>query len=420
MIALLLVSPAWATNYNVDICAKIAVDFSDADLANGDDYIRDNHDQPARGAHLVLYEVSPLPPYTIISTVADEWALASGTSAGCLSSTQVLSSGKSYRIRIYSEALVNGQTVEVYDDPDNGTTLTADTGAPWIPLGGGTRTLTTSGDYEVWNILAAGGYAVWRNDLGNSTGTVTAYSAADGSFYENTYDAVHIWSSGTVANYLYKNVIAHEFGHALMHRRYDDPGSDLTADDTNCPGVYPTDKNGHYFVSSEFEGGAFWEGFAHYYAAVAFNNDTTETDCSFHTYKPYDFDQDGDDEDAQPVDCAGNPVIDNSPETSPASFTITGADYYGTNCIADGAHNRATELDWLEFLWHLDTTGTLAPEDFGTIYAYARANYTWNETGDGSGTNYPAYDLLSAANALHSTTWGAQWANHDQDYGVNR
>ena len=69
MIALLLASPAWATNYNVDICANIAVNFSDADLANGDDYIRDNHDQPARGAHLVLYEVNPLPPYTVISTV---------------------------------------------------------------------------------------------------------------------------------------------------------------------------------------------------------------------------------------------------------------------------------------------------------------------------------------------------------------
>ena len=154
-------SSAWATNYNVDICAKIAVNFSDADLANGDDYIRDNHDQPARGAHLVLF----------------------------------LRSGKSYRIRIYSEALVNGQTVEVYDDPDTGTTLTADTGAPWSPAGSGTRTLTTSGDYEIWNILAAGGYAVWRNDLGNSNGTVTAYKAG-GSFYDATNDAVHIKSSG--------------------------------------------------------------------------------------------------------------------------------------------------------------------------------------------------------------------------------
>lgn len=419
MIALLLASPAWATNYNVEICAKIAVNFSDADLANGDDYIRDNHDQPARGAHLVLYEVNPLPPYTIISTVADEWALASGTSAGCLSSTQVLSSGKSYRIRIYSEALVNGQTVEVYDDPDTGTTLTADTGAPWMPMGVGTRTLTTAGDYEVWNILAAGAYAVWRNDLGNGNGNVTAYKAA-GSFYDNTHDTVHIKSTGTVANYLYKNVIAHEFGHALMHRRYDGSGSNLTADDTHCPGVYPTDRNGHYLVSTEYQGAAFWEGFAHYYAAVAFNNDTTETDCSFHTYKPYDFDQDGDDEDAQSVDCAGDPVIDDYPETSPASFTITGTDYYSANCITDGGHNRGTELDWLEFLWHLDTADSLAPEDFGTIYAYARNNYIWLETGNGSGAGYPATDLLSAANYLNSATWGADWADSEGTYGVDR
>ena len=278
---------------------------------------------------------------------------------------------------------MNGQTVEVYDDPDTGTTLTAYTGAPWIQLGGGTRTLTTSGDYEVWNVLAAGGYAVWRNDLGNSNGTVTAYSASDGSKWK--LDAAHIWNGSGAANYLYKNVIAHEFAHVLMMHRYAGSGSDPSADDTHCPGVYPTDRNGHYFVSTEYQSAAFWEGFAHYYAAVAFNNDTTETDCSFHTYKPYDFDQDGDDEDAQSVDCAGDPLIDDYPETSPSSFTITGTDYYSANCITDGGHNRATELDWLEFLWHLDTVGRLAPEDFGTIYAFARNNYTWLGDGNGSG-----------------------------------
>ena len=215
-------------------------------------------------------------------------------------------------------------------------------------------------------------------------------------------------------------MIAHEFGHALMYHRYPSSGSNLSADDTHCPGQDPAQTNGHWFVSTEYQGAAFWEGFAHYYAAVAFNNDTTETDCSFHTYKPYDFDQSMDDvEDAQPIDCAGNPVIDDHGDT-PSSFTITGTDYYSANCITDGGHNRGTELDWLEFLWHLDTVGTLAPEDFGEIYAYARDNYTWYTTGNGSGPGYPAYDLLSAATALNSGTWGADWGDNDEDYGVNR
>ena len=237
--------------------------------------------------------------------------------------------------------------------------------------------------------------------------------------YDAANDAVHIWSGSGAANYLYKNVIAHEFGHALMYHRYPSSGSNLSADDTHCPGRSSPDTNGHYFVSTEYQGVAFWEGFAHYYAAVAFNNDTTETDCSFHTYKPYDFDQDGDDEDAQPVDCAGDPLIADYLD-SPASFTITGTDYYSANCITDGGHNRGVELDWLEFLWHLDTVDSLDPEDFGTIYAYARDNYTWLPTGNGTGAGYPATDLLSAANYLNSATWGADWADSEGTYGVDR
>lgn len=428
---MLLVGFARATNYTVDICGQIGVDFIDADSGNGDDYVTSSGPMKARGAHIQVLKYGPAPLHIYDSVIADYWASTSGSYPGCIPISLVLDSTQSYKMRIYSEATVNGQAIQVFDDPATYDLTEFSSASYYVPTANGTWTMTTSGDYEIWNILAAGSYAVYRNELGNSSGTILACKDTGSFFGQGTSseDRVHIKGAAGDAGYQHKYVIAHEFGHALLYQRENHSGATYSAGDGACPGIYPPDSTGHWFVSKEWQGAAFWEGFAQYYAAATFNNHTTETDCAYVTYKDYDFDQDGNNEPDQSVDCAGDPLVQDYPTESPASFTVTGTNYLDTYCDATflldcgSFHNcnRGTELDWLQFLWHLDTADSMEPEDFADIYSDAWVNGGgWAYTGNGHGSGYPGYELLQAAVRLHSGTWGAAWDTSDGTYGVDR
>lgn len=419
--AMLLFGNAWATTYTVDVCAELTTNFVDAGGSNGDDYILTNR-QKAIGAHIRVARLdgTPLP---IPITIADYWAGTSGTGAGCIPITLALDSTKTYRVSVYSEALVNGQTIEVYDDSTT-PALTKDS-TDFSPTASGTKTVYTTGNYPDWNVLAAGSYAVWRDDLGNANGTITAYSeACSGGWSCFTGTAVYISPS---AGYTFKYQTAHEFGHAMLYGRYGGSAANVTAAPDGCLGD-PTDTtgiNGHHFISKEYQGDAFWEGFANYYATAAFNNNTTETDCSFGLYKAVDWDRDGDTERAQFIDCVADPLID---DFEGADFTVNGEEYVDNFCDAGSAEcflhancNRGTEFQWVQFLWKLDTAEAMGPEPFGDIYADAHLNGGgYASTGNGYGSGYPAHELLQAAIRLNSATWGADWNTWDGVYAVGQ
>jgi hypothetical protein len=237
---------------------------------------------------------------------------------------------------------------------------------------------------------------------------------------------VKIKSGSGDANYERKYLIVHEFSHALMRGRYNSSGADYGAAYGACPGIAPASTGGHYAVSKEYQGAAFWEGFANYNASAVFNNNTSQTDCTYVTYKEYDFDHDGDNElGNQYLDCAGTPTIDDAGD-APTSFTITDTDYVGTDCDAVigscSLHNcnRGTEYDWRKFLWHLDADLGFSPDDFGDIYEEARVNGGgYASTGAGTGAGYPGYELQQAAYRL-DVTWGWLWGTNYGSYGVYR
>lgn len=96
----------------------------------------------------------------------------------------------------------------------------------------------------------------------------------------------------------------------------------------------------------EYQSAAFAEGWANFYAAVAFNA-TNETDCVFVNYEDQDYDLNGSVESEEPhvLSCERGP-------------TVVGAkDYYSEICLPrGGVHaNRGVPLDWVRFWWDFMT-----------------------------------------------------------------
>jgi hypothetical protein len=123
----------------------------------------------------------------------------------------------------------------------------------------------------------------------------------------------------------------------------------------------------HRFNTKESQSAAASEGIASFYAAMAFNNDTTETDCEIQK-ADRDWDLDGTrgeaSHDPEVFSCETSFSLGAgaSPESS-----VVGGDYLGSECIASGySNNRATQFDYLRAFWDLRTGQSIS---FPTIVA---------------------------------------------------
>ena len=96
-------------------------------------------------------------------------------------------------------------------------------------------------------------------------------------------------------------------------------------------------------------------------------------------------------------------------------YTYTDGDYLGDWCTGT-LTNRGTEWDWLRFLWDLDTDAGVSTTTIFDIYDSANPN-SWNATGDGTGSAYPATRLRDAANTAGVLT---EWDAWDSYNGVER
>jgi hypothetical protein len=153
----------------------------------------------------------------------------------------------------------------------------------------------------------------------------------------------------------------------------------------------------HDFNSLEWHSGAANEGFASYYAAVAWNQ-TQELNCTYVLHRWNDWNLDGVDNDTRVFSCEGAVPGESDAE-----------DYAGQFCGA--ASNQGTQLDWMRFFWDLDNKEGLNTTDIVDMWVVSSPD-TWTSTGIGSGAGYPSFELEAAADQLgFGTAWNNQESN---------
>src|SRR5690606_11383649 len=82
-------------------------------------------------------------------------------------------------------------------------------------------------------------------------------------------------------------VVVHELGHALEH--FATGGGSIKKYGSSTAGCETDPGRSHEMNSREWQSAAIGEGWAHFYAAVAFNY-IGESDCGFVYYKSQDYD----------------------------------------------------------------------------------------------------------------------------------
>lgn len=416
--------PAWAVS--VTFCAEYKVDYEDADLGLNDpaaegDYFATNSNKVARGAKIQTVRTST-------GATETHYAAYTGTDAGC-AGPFTLVGGAVYDVKIISVAQIGSNVIKVMDNQDENDVWISVALDDWTaPTTTSTVDIETANAHDAWNVAAAAGHALWRRSGGVDNKTFDFFTEYDTcSFGELSCDPcdngsgscmrggdVHLSTEGVVRRF----IIVHEMGHALGYfaaGSYSPPIEYADPDQGNC---YTVSARDHEMNSKEWQSAAILEGWAHFYAAVAFNL-TNETDCGFVYYKTQDYDLDPqhivEAADPHAFSCEAGPI-----------FTTTGVDakdYLGDWCTGD-LDDRGTEMDWLRFWWDLLTeeSATVAFDDCAAIYALGVTGplivSDWDPDPDGSTINgdRPGWRMGTAATVLGFTT---EWAAH-VDNGVDR
>lgn len=374
--------------YHVKFCGWYRLSFADdmASLPTGSapyDYWTTNNDQRARGAKIKLIRNSDR---AVVHEAFTPWT---GNDIGCTPSL-TLNSAESYEVRIYSTASVNDNTITVKKDDVNKAVYYSVARSAFTPTASSTIDVYT-GTHAAWNIAGAAGWAMSRRNGGLNGETFVLYDQACPGGTSNCL------SGGN--NYIVTNtskfVIVHELGHTLVYKANGGVSANSSTGLTNstCPNVGGT----HDFNSLEWQSGAAHEGFASYYAAVAWNK-TQESNCTYVLHHWNDWNLDGVDNDTRVFSCEGAVPGESDAE-----------DYAGQFCGA--ASNQGSQLDWMRFFWDLDNKEGLNTTDIVDLWV-ASSPDTWTATGVGSGAGFPSFELEAAADRLgFGTAWNNQESN---------
>lgn len=434
MWGLALVSAEADASVSVRFCIRYDVEYAENEengQALGDDYMTDNGFDPiARGVYVQVKDQSG-------SLVYDDFTPSTGTYAGCTSVLSLSTNpGQSiHTVQAMSRSEVNGNTIHVlknnYEGPTRSLSHGTYQGRYWASspasvnaiqlVPGGSPTITI-GPHEAWNVLMAASWALHRRNGGFIGNDYVLYSCP--CTHSNTADPCDDESNGTPEpptggscnehltnsalqnrifvsdfNSAVKHTMAHELGHAILIQGLGHPISpSLNAWPDDCYGVQNV---GWTHESKEFSSGGINEGFADYYAAVAFN-DTSESDCVFASQTFHDWDQDGVvdliDEQWFPIDCEGGPP------------GYAGPDYYSQQCLGGSEDdNRSAPFDWVRMFWDLDTDweasysigvgDVLAIIDEANRYPTGAWN-AWDASGDHVTTDSPAQRMAYGASAV--------------------
>lgn len=450
-LALLLWLATTAYAVTVNVCIQIETDFADAapDITVYDDYIHSNN--VARALRGVLIEVTDTDANPDVVTL--KYADHSGSSAGCAEFT--LTAGKTHTIRMWSKSKVGSDhIIEVRAGPGLGMYYKQWTATYEAPLTADTVTYTQNGGQQ-WGILTVASWAIDHRAGGLSNETWTLYNAVcpttGGGCFSCDADGDSVAASdcygGTdtddvaavFVGFDVRLIIAHELGHYLFRKRNEGGGggnSDL-APTSGCHYV-TTSTTGHEYQSKEGLAEAYYEGFASFYGAVTFN-DESGSDCFVHYYKDQNFDLDADEDPGNGIwpigqtgiNCAGVPekLPDGSwPEPADQLSSAIHAWDYLDDCVnglsmGGAIANRGTELDMVRFWFALYRTSTWSFTDIVDVYDAANP-HQWIGTSDTDTdlNNPPALPTPTIEDVLNTqfSSFEASWLTNAAVHGVDR
>ncbi len=237
-----------------------------------------------------------------------------------------------------------------------------------------------------------------------------------------------------------KFTIAHEMGHLLQIKKmcHRDGGGTCTPSltaytiktrfewqpgdtpSTACLSPSGAGNADHFYNSTEYQAAAASEGWAHYVAAFAFNNPANV--ARFKPNSPVQWNYltggaNGESDDPFSVQGAELGGDYGGAEWTDPPTRVQGRDLYGQFCLADGAANRGTEMDWMRFWWDFNLAPNRGFKKAAQVLS-AMDGDTWcpDDSGCGDPFSYPSARLLDAMNTLgHGGLY-----NQIRDNGVDR
>lgn len=340
------VAPSAYASVNENFCFRWPIGFEDQDSTLGDDYFTSETSVPARGAKVKITRSDGYVVY-------DDYVNAVDTEPGCTGSL-TLNQFFTYTLQINSRAFVSGNILKAYDDDST----PAEKTHLWVgtTISGGTLTRTTP-IHQQWSTIAAMSWAMYRRNLGLTGTTLNAYNQncpTTGQLNACCKDEQMYVPNNR------KYQIVDVMGECIAERLNEGNTSNGPTGmaESPCQGITASS---HEMISKEVNKTSAWYGFAHYYAATAFNR-TDQSDCMFYYWYEQDWGRAGHGfgDASQRIDCA---------EGMDAWF-IDSYDYKADYC-EDGwmptIYNTATEYDWLRFWWDMDMEEGLTSSEIATI-----------------------------------------------------
>jgi hypothetical protein len=402
-----LVAPAMAATVNATLCGEYHVKFEDVnDMAEGhiaDEFFEDNLDEPARGAEVRISETgsSSYTPYNL-----------SNSNPACV--VVALNDNKTYTVKLVSRAVVDGHTIEVRTsdgvapEPSGGTAnaLYVFSIPNWVPVTSTTwlRPTTVGG---VWNLAAVLGWALHREDLGMSNGTLTVYREPCAGGTPRVYQDNSCASNATRTIWYRPGAEGVKIGpiHELGHIVVAEGCNGGVAADVDRGGTGGNCVEDNYGVAKEktFTSNAVNEGIAWFYPAFIFNN-PAQGSCAIKKGDNFDLEQDGEEPGYETTPTCGGSSAEEFPDE----------DYLGNMCTGPLAE-RSTRIDWWRTWWDLVAEEGWTVADVCNVWDGANPN-TWDQDG-GSGANDPWDRLYSSA---VSRGLGADFSSVSITNGVHR
>ena len=385
---LVLAAPPTASA-SVKFCAHYLGTYMDAGFGE-DRWANNTLEKYARGARIKVKKdldgdgVYEEPSEVLWDSYAGDAVGSGDPGAGCTASIAVAVNNGDYMVHVYSYGVVQGNTLESHDRATGTVYVTTD--VVTVSGGAGTYGFTASvgGAFDEYNVYTAGAYAIsihagglsaalYDYRVGPPTGT-TGCAAVSTQYCGGK---IYIW--GAVDE---KFSIVHETSHRMMDDKTNGDMlsvNDCTYSHTGCP----ASSGGHSIRSKEYAGCAHNEGFAWFYAADVWNDDT-ESDCSLRY------------------------VISSPDETIDCE---NGAAYMESSCSSGGLAGYGVELDWLRMWWHFHTDAGTKPTFTDIAEICLAANFV-------SATSTHA-DLVAGVAAYASGTFSSRFASVTDYNGTN-
>ncbi|MCK6526970.1 hypothetical protein L6R50_05210, partial [Myxococcota bacterium] len=357
LFVLLAPRPSSAMYHPLRVCVWNALNYDDASPGVGDDFWTDNADTAAGGIWVKVTSQG--------STLFDNYTEEHGGAgqAGCTPLLPFVT-GAYFNVYVYSESQVDGHKVKVYRDETNVRSVQTFMGLLTTDYPINTSVAVTTSATHSFLLLAASTFALFtvQPDLATTYTLRAVPHSACGTCVvggEAWFDPFYIRKKYAVSRQLGLMTLRSANGGNSAIKSYTSRLVNLYNDRVREDGVDTNrwaselDHGWHELNTREYQSTAAIEGFANYFAAVAWNEPDPQ-DCWFEQYNPLliDWDLSGSVDGAESdrsVDCA-------SYATAPLAYMDTlcnkGAWVTGSNDYIRLV-NRGTEIDWMRFLWNL-------------------------------------------------------------------